>query len=189
LAYLEQNLLDRYPGIVTRNQVMAWVTGPGIPPDAVLPISNEFAPVDESRTAWLAGKVAAKQLKLDTAGWVAQQWLYFLDNMPATLTASQMTDLDQTFGFTRTANAEIGHSWFLLVIRNRYQPSYVQLEDYLKTIGRRKLVKPLYEELMKTPAGAVQAKRVYSQARPGYHPETVAAIDAIVNPPTEESDE
>jgi hypothetical protein len=47
----------------------------------------------------------------------------------------------------------------------------------------------LYEELMKTPAGRVQAKRVYALARPGYHPETVAAIDAIVNPPSEESDE
>jgi leukotriene-A4 hydrolase len=168
---------------------MAWVTGPGIPANAVLPTSSDFAPVDESRTAWLGGSVTAKKLKSDTTGWVAQQWLYFLNNMPATLTVAQMTDLDQAFGFTRTANAEIGHSWFLLVIRNHYQPGYVRLEGYLKTIGRRKLITPLYEELMKTPAGAAQAKRVYSQARPGYHPETVAAIDAIVNSPTEESDE
>jgi leukotriene-A4 hydrolase len=189
LAYLKENLLDRYPGIVTQSQVMAWVTGPGIPPDAVLPTSSDFAPVDESRTAWLSGQVTTKKLKADTAGWVAQQWLYFLNNMPAVLTAAQMTDLDQAFGFSRTTNAEIGHSWFLLVIRSRYQPSYVRLEDYLRTIGRRKLITPLYEELMKTPAGAAQAKRVYNQARPGYHPETVAAIDAIVNPPTEESDE
>jgi hypothetical protein len=35
---------------------------------------------------------------------------------------------------------------------------------------------------MKTPAGAALAKRVYALARPGYHPQTVAAIDAIVNP-------
>jgi leukotriene-A4 hydrolase len=189
LAYLEENLLDRYPGVVTRNQVMAWVTGPGVPPDAVLPTSSEFAPVDESRKSWLGGMVGAKQLKRQTAGWVAQQWLYFLDGMPGILTAAQMEDLDQAFAFTRTTNAEIGHSWFLLVIRNQYQPSYVRLESYLETIGRRKLITPLYEELMKTPAGAAQARRVYGQARPGYHPETVAAIDAIVNPPTEESDD
>ena len=79
-------------------------------------------------------------------------------------------------------------SWFVLVIRNRYQPSYVRLEEYLETIGRRKLIAPLYQELMKTPAGAVQAKRVYALARPGYHPQTVAAIDAIVNPPGDASE-
>jgi hypothetical protein len=109
--------------------------------------------------------------------------------MPARLSTSQMADLDQTCAFSRTPNAEIGHSWFLLVIRNQYQPSYVRLEQYLETIGRRKLVTPLYVELMKTPGGAVQAKRVYALARAGYHPETVAAIDAIVNPKSEESDD
>jgi hypothetical protein len=35
---------------------------------------------------------------------------------------------------------------------------------------------------MKTPAGTAVAKRVFAQARPGYHPETVRAIEAIVNP-------
>jgi aminopeptidase N len=186
LEYLQENLLDRFPGVVTRDQVMTWVSGPGIPADAVLPASDAFTPVDETRSAWVSGKVAAK--KLATHDWVAQQWLYFLDNMPATLTAAQLKDLDQAFGFNRTANAEIGHGWFLLVIRNDYQPGYVRLEEYLETIGRRKLIAPLYRELMKTPAGATQAKRVYALARPGYHATTAAAIDAIVNPPSEASE-
>jgi leukotriene-A4 hydrolase len=189
LGYLQENLLDRYPGIVSHEQVMTWVTGPGIPADALLPTSTEFAPVDTARAGWLGGVLPAKALKQESAGWVAQQWLYFLDNMPAALSTAQMAQLDQTFDFTRTRNAEIGHSWFLLVIRNRYQPSYVRLEDYLQTTGRRKLITPLYEELMKTPSGVAQAKRVYALARPGYHPETVAVIDAIVNPTSEESDE
>jgi leukotriene-A4 hydrolase len=183
VTYLRENLLERFPGIVTQDEVMAWVSGPGLPPDAVLPASDAFTPVDEARSAWVSGTVAAK--KLDTHDWAAQQWLYFLDNMPPTLTAAQMSDLDQAFGLTRSANAEIGRSWFLLVIRNHYQPSYVRLEDYLQAIGRRKLVTPLYAELMKTPSGAVQAKRVFKVARPGYHPETVAAVDAIVNPPSD----
>jgi len=189
LQYLQENLLDRFAGVVTRDQVMSWISGPGIPPDAVLPVSDAFAPVDEARSAWVSGTVAAK--KLDTHDWVAQQWLYFLDNMPASLSAAQLKDLDQAFGFTRTANAEIGHSWFVLVIRNNYQPGYARLEEYLETIGRRRLVAPLYEELMKTPAGATQAKRVYALARPGYHAMTAAAIDAIVNPSesSETSDE
>jgi aminopeptidase N len=189
LAYLQDNLLDRYPGIVTRAQVMAWVAGPGIPADAVLPTTTEFAVVDDDRAAWLVGKMASKQLKAQTAGWAAQQWLYFLDDMPAPLSAAQMADLDKTFDFSRTPNAEIGHSWFLLVIRSAYQPSYTAMETYLKTIGRRRLIVPLYEELVKTPAGTAQAKRVFALARAGYHSSTVAAIDAIVNPESESTDE
>jgi leukotriene-A4 hydrolase len=185
LAYLEENLLDRFPGIVTRGQVNAWVMSPGLPADAVLPVTTMFEPVDEARAAWLAGKLAPKKLGMD---WIAQQWLYFLNNMPATLPASQLADLDKAFGFSKSPNAEIAHSWFKLVIANDYQPSFPRLEEYLKTVGRRKLIAPLYEALMKTPSGAVVAKRVYAKARPGYHPETVKAIEAIVVPKEETSE-
>jgi leukotriene-A4 hydrolase len=185
LAYLQENLLDRFPGIVTRSQVNAWVFGPGLPADAVLPVTTMFEPVDEARAAWLAGKLAPKKLGMD---WIAQQWLYFLNDMPATLPASQLADLDKAFGFSKSPNAEIAHGWFKLVIANDYQPSFPRLEEYLKTVGRRKLVAPLYEALMKTPSGAVVAKRVFAKARPGYHPETVKAIEAIVVPKEETSE-
>jgi len=182
LAYLGENLLDRFPGIVTRGQVNVWVLSPGLPADAVLPVTTMFEPVDEARAAWLAGKLAPKNVGMD---WIAQQWLYFLNNMPATLPASQLADLDKAFGFSKSPNAEIAHSWFELVIANDYQPGFPRLEEYLKTVGRRKLIAPLYEALMKTPSGAVVAKRVYAKARPGYHPETVKAIEAIVVPKEE----
>jgi leukotriene-A4 hydrolase len=184
--YLTENLLDRFPGIVTHEQVLAWEHAPGIPADAVLPVSSAFQPVDDARSAWLGGKLAPKKFGLD---WVTQQWLHFLDNMPAALSAKQLEGLDQAYGLTRSQNAEIEHSWLDLVIRNNYQPSYARLEEYLTTIGRRKLIAPLYVDLMKTSAGAEFAKRVYAKARPGYHPETVAAIDAIVKPAAGEGSE
>ena len=184
-AYLQENLLDRFPGIVTRAQVNTWILSPGLPADAVLPVTTLFQPVDAAREAWLAGKLEAKKIG---AGWVAQQWLYFLEGMPPNLSVAQLTELDKAFGLSKSPNAEIGHSWFKLVIANNYQPAFPRLEEYLKTIGRRKLIEPLYESLMKTPAGTEVAKRVFAKARPGYHPETVKAIDAIVAP-KEETDE
>jgi leukotriene-A4 hydrolase len=186
LGYLQENLLDRFPGIVTRDQVNAWVFNPGLPADAVLPVTVMFQPVDEARAAWFGGKLAAKKFGLD---WVTQQWLYFLNNMPGTLRAAQLADLDKAYGFTKSPNAEIEHSWLMLVIAADYQPSYPRLEEYLKTIGRRKLIAPLYAALMKTPSGAEVAKRVFKKARAGYHPETVKAIAAIVEPPTESTDD
>ncbi len=187
LAYLKVNLLDRFPGVVTLDQVNQWVTAPGIPADAVLPMSNAFQPVDEARSIWLSGKLPAK--KLDTHDWMAQQWEYFLDNMPATLRKDQLAELDQAFAFTRSGNAELARSWFILVIRNGYQPSFPRLEEYLETIGRRKLILPLYAELMKTPSGAALAKRVYAQARLGYQSQTIAAVDPIVTPAAETQDD
>jgi len=182
--YLRDNLLDRFPGIVTRDQAMAWIGGPGIPPDAVLPSAvDAFAEVDAARTAWTGGQIAAK--KLESRAWVAQQWIYFLDDMPAELSTAQIAELDQTFGFARSANAEVVQRWLLLAIRHQYQPGFVRLEQYLKTIGRGRLIAPLYVEMMKTPAGATQARRVYALARPHYHPAAAAAIDAIVNPPAD----
>ncbi|HEY0799994.1 MAG TPA: M1 family metallopeptidase [Steroidobacteraceae bacterium] len=182
LAYLSENLLDRFPGVVTQTQVKAWVFSPGLPADAVLPVTTMFERVDQAREAWLLGKLSSKKFGMD---WVTQQWLYFLNDLPEAQTALQLGDLDKTFGFTQSTNAEIAHAWFKRVIVNDYQPGCARLEDYVRTIGRRKLIAPLYEALMKTPSGAAFAKRVFAQARAGYHPETVKAIEAIVDPKEE----
>ena len=184
--YLWENLLDRFPGIVAREQVLTWENAPGIPADAVLPVSNALSQVDQARASWLSGTLAPKKFGLD---WGAEQWLYFLDDMPATLRAKQLSDLDQAYALTRSQNAEIEHSWLQLVIRNDYRPGYTRLEEYLKTVGRRRLIEPLYVELMKTPAGSDFAKRVYAIARPGLHPQAVAAIDAVVTPEAAEGSE
>jgi leukotriene-A4 hydrolase len=98
------------------------------------------------------------------------------------LLPAQLADLDKAFEFSKSPNAEIAHGWFKLVIANDYQPGFPRLEEYLNTVGRRKLIAPLYEALLKTPSGSQVAKRVFAKARPGYHPETVKAIEAIVDP-------
>jgi leukotriene-A4 hydrolase len=186
VAYLQENLLNKYPGIVSREQVNGWVFNPGLPADAVLPVTTQFAPVDAARSAWLAGTLPLKKVGAD---WNVQQWLYFLENMPVTLTGAQMADLDKAYSFTKSENAEIASSWFKLVIANNYEPGNARLEEYLKTIGRTKLIKPLYEGLMNTGPGQATAKRVFAKAKPGYHPETVTAIEAIVEPDKNKDDD
>jgi leukotriene-A4 hydrolase len=187
LSYLKENLLDRFPGIVSASQVEAWVKEPGLPQDAPLLAVHLYESVDAARSAWLAGKMPAK--KLDTRAWVTPQWTYFLDAMPGPLRRDQLSDLDQAFGFTRSANAEIASSWFVLVIKSSYQPSYARLEEFLVSNGRQTLLVPLYTELMKTPGGEVLAKRVFTLARPVYQAHTAAALDAIVNPGSDSADD
>jgi leukotriene-A4 hydrolase len=187
LSYLKDNLLDRFPGIVSASQVEAWVKEPGLPQDAPLLAVHLYESVDANRSAWLAGKIPAK--KLDTRAWVTPQWTYFLDGMPGPLRKDQLNDLDQAFGFTRSPNAEIASSWFVLVIKSTYQSSYARLEQFLETNGRQTLLVPLYTELMKTPGGEVLAKRVFALARPVYQAHTAAALDAIVNPGSDTADD
>jgi leukotriene-A4 hydrolase len=81
---------------------------------------------------------------------------------------------------TKIGNAEIAHQWLLISIRNNYDTAYPRLEEYLTSIGRQKLIKPLYEELVKTPAGKERAQKIYAKARPGYHPIAQTAVDKIV---------
>jgi aminopeptidase N len=187
LAYLKDNLLDRFPGIVTSAQALAWVTSAGLPPDAVLPVSTAFDSVDTARRAWLAGNVPAK--KIDVHGWETPQWVYFLSGMPAALRKEQLADLDQVFGFTRSSNAQVAGAWLVLVIRNQYQPGYQRLEEYLRSTGLTSLIVPLYAELQKTPAGATLARRVYAAAKPFYQARTIAAVDAVVRSDSENEDD
>jgi hypothetical protein len=100
--------------------------------------------------------------------------------MPAKVAAPKLSELDTAFGLTASGNAEISLRWLQLAIRNDYAPAWPKLESYLTTIGRRRLIKPLYEELMKTPAGAERARLIYQKARPNYHPISVASIDDVL---------
>jgi hypothetical protein len=54
------------------------------------------------------------------------------------------------------------------------------MADYLESIGRRKLIVPLYKELAKSAKGKQWAQGVYEKARPGYHPLAQGTVDAIL---------
>ena len=66
---------------------------------------------------------------LESDDWTTQEWLHFLKSVPGPLTAEQMTQLDEAFGFTEAGNSEVAHQWLLTAIRNRYEPAYLRLEN------------------------------------------------------------
>jgi len=67
------------------------------------------------------------------------------------------------------------------VIRNHYQPGLQRLQDYLISIGRRKLIVPLYEALVEQDWGRELAQQTFAKARPGYHPMAVVSIEKVLN--------
>ncbi|GAA0857089.1 M1 family metallopeptidase [Aliiglaciecola litoralis] len=178
ITYLDNTLLKTYASKLDKKRIQQWIFEPGIPEGAPVPESDAFTKVDDARQAWLAGNKQAAAI--DTQNWTVHQWLYFLNNMPESLDQTQIAELDDAFGLTQSKNNEIAHSWLMIAVKNEYKPAYDRLYDYLTSIGRNKLVKPLYRELSKTAEGKAFAKRAFEQAKPGYHPLTVKANQGFV---------
>lgn len=111
---------------------------------------------------------------------MTQQWQHFIGALPATLTRAQLDDLDRQFRFSASGNSEILFAWLRVAVRHRYQPAMPALERFLTDQGRRKFLKPLYEDLMASSWGAPEARRIYQRARPTYHAVAVSTLDTIV---------
>jgi aminopeptidase N len=176
--YLEKNLLPQKAGAVTKAELDEWMLAPGLPKYAVLPSSDAFDKVNTARKGFLAGQTAAADLP--GKEWTTHEWVNFIDGLPKKVPANKLAELDAAYQLTDAGNSEIAFSWLRVAIANEYAPAWPRLEQYLTGIGRRKLIRPLYEDLMKTPAGAERARAIYAKARANYHPIAVNSIDAIV---------
>ena len=174
LEHLNAELLE--PNRV-KVDVAAWVDGPGLPMDALIPQYAGFAEVDAETARWLGG---ASALDLRTADWNAFQWIYFLRHLPRGLTQDHMSELDATFHLTQSGNAEVLAAWFEQCIRNDHDPAYPGLDRFLTSVGRRKFLMPLYTELMNTEKGKLMARTIYEQARPNYHSVAVRSLDELL---------
>jgi leukotriene-A4 hydrolase len=173
LDYMREHLFVLDPQAAAKIPVNEWVYQPGLPASAPVPVSEAFVAVDAARASWMQGAVT------DTANWSTQEWMRFLRGFPEKLDARHMKALDASFHFTASGNNEILAQWLLMAVRNRYAPANGRLEEFLTTVGRRKYVKPIYAALLDAGSGK-QARSIYDQARPLYHPITQATIDALI---------
>ena len=173
--FITHELLEKYSGKVSVEELTEWMHAPGIPKFAQESSSARFDAVDKQHAQWLsASKTAAE---LDTKAWTTQEWVRFIEKMPEALTVEQITDLDTAFQFTGTANPEIAQRWYPLTVRSNYVQARAEIEAFLISIGRRKLIMPTYVELAKTDEGRAFAQSVFEKARPGYHPITTGSVE------------
>lgn len=178
IGYLNKHLIDKYPGIVSHEEVNQWIFNQALSDLAPQPKSDVFTTVATYSDNWLAGKNTLDQIP--TTNWTVHEWLYFINGLPRDLAIDKMKNLDAEFNLTNSTNAEIAHAWYLLALHNDYTDIKKQLEQYLITIGRRKLIVPLYKKLAETKQGLAWVNKVYLKARPGYHPLAQGTIDGIL---------
>lgn len=180
LNKLERDLFRPDPELAAKIPVLEWVTKPGIPAGAAIPHSTLLEQSARAAEDFAEGKLAAARIPFKT--WSSQEQLYFLRALPKQLDATQMKALDNAFHLTEAGNAEVVSEWLLMAVRNRYAPADARLQSFLIEVGRRKFLKPIYEELVKTPEGRERAVAIYAKAREGYHPLSVSLVDGILDP-------
>lgn len=171
-ATFEAYLKEKFPDL--KLNVKEWIYSPGLP--ASTPVIKAFLleSANEQATRFAAGQPVV------TKDWVALQYLHFLRALPAATTAAQLATLDKQFNFTQSKNSEILAEWLKLAIRANYTAANPALEDFLSRVGRQKFIKPLYQELAKTPAGKARAQALFAKYKPNYHPIAAAAVEALL---------
>ena len=175
IAYLDSNLLNE---LDQRPDIDAWIYGPGLPANNRVTHSKLFDNVDSVSAAYMSGSL--KPANFPSKDWTTHEWMHFLRGLPADVGTVRMTELDNSFEFTTTGNSEIAAAWFLLAIKNDYQQAFPAMAKFLKRVGRRKFLKPLYEELAKTDAHKEWALDVYAKARKNYHTVSTQTVDEIL---------
>ena len=178
VAYLKKNLLPKNPNAVTAAELDAWLSEPGIPATAMKAQSRGFSSVDTARIAWLGSKLLPTEQV--TAEWNTQQWVHFISGMGQTLKPEQLKQLDDAYHFTGTPNGEIAMRWYPLAVRSGYAEAQPAIAAFLERVGRRKLIMPIYEELVNTPEGLAFAKETFAKARPGSNPITTGSVEAVL---------
>jgi aminopeptidase N len=179
LSYLRETLFagDR---TFSPEAIEEWIERPGVPSAAPNPVSASLEKVVRAAEDWSGGRLAARDVPW--ARWSTQERLQFLRRLPPKLPADRMRELDAALGLTGSGNAEIAFQWLFQALKSGYSPAptSARLEEFLLSIGRRKFIKPLYEELVKSEGGRERALAIYRRARPGYHPIAVDTVDRIV---------
>ncbi len=177
-SFLNRNLFLSNPKAIQNAQIREWLYDPGLPTGAPDPNSPRLTQLAALANRFVSGLITAGDLK--AKDWTSQEWLQFLGALPPKMLLQRMNDLDSTWHLTQTGNSEILCVWLLLCIRSDYGPAFGRLEAFLTDQGRRKFLKSLYEELVKTGPGKARALAIYAKTRSGYHHAITETIDAIL---------
>lgn len=177
--YLYERLVDRIPGRISHEKVREWIYQPGYPSDGHVPVSASFTRLDVQRDALAGGGITAAQL--DVTGWTVNHWMYLFQTLPTTVDPAVLQALDARFALSASTNLILVFHWLRVALRAGYQAAIDQrLGSFLAEQGRIKLTKPLYQELVKTPAGTTLALALFAQTRASLHPITVWEIETNV---------
>lgn len=177
VADVQRYLIEPRQLSIKEDQLRQWLDGTDLPAFAVMPSPDTFSLIDGILTTWLTEQVPLSTLQ--TRQWTVQEWLYFLRRLPRQLSEVQLAELESNYGFSASRNAEIFTEWAVLVIPLRHPIIDEPLKKFLTTVGRVRYLEPLYRALANTPQKREWMRKIYRDARRGYHPQAQLLLDKI----------
>lgn len=155
----------------------AWIYNPGLPSNAPVVHSAELEKVDELRVKWEKNEITNTDLPWDS--WSYQERYRFLTNIGEGVSIEKIQSLDTEFHLSKIGNSEVLFAWFMVSIQSKNDQVFAELAQFLETVGRRKFVAPLYEQLVKYGYKNV-AINIYQHCRPFYHAVTQQTVDELL---------
>ncbi len=176
ITYLDKNLLNKFN---IEFNTAEWIYEEGVPENHISISSPRFEAI----------QLHAKQLKengtpipndLKRENHITQEWLAFIRNFEGQLDPEKMRAIDKQLNLKGSGNAEIMSEWFVLGIHSGYLDIREDMEAFLKKVGRRKFLAPIYSALVKMEDNKSWALDVYKEARNNYHAVSWGTIDDIL---------
>ncbi|CAK9155110.1 unnamed protein product [Ilex paraguariensis] len=176
LNFLKANV----PGIENEIDLKLWTEGTGIPSDAMEPVSNIYSKIVSLANEFKLGRMPRED---EVADWQGQEWELYLENLPKSGDASQVSALDARYRLSESKDYEVKVAFLQLAISSRCRDYYGEVEKTLKEVGRMKYLRPLYTALVQGSGKdeeKIFAKRVFTEASDCYHPIAQGVVESIL---------
>jgi leukotriene-A4 hydrolase len=162
---------EKLPGALEKVDASRWLDSPGLPADAPLP-----------RSARLDAVKAVKGAPPEAlaATWSPAEWQLYLEVLPRPVPAALCAQLDDAYALTRSRNSEVLVAWLTIAVEANHAPALARAEEVLKTVGRMKYLRPLYQSLTRSQQGVQGARALFEKTRSSYHPIAQRVIDSLL---------
>lgn len=164
LEFLEVELIKGDEALRSEINASGWIDGEKLPAKAPQIRAVALDRIDQVKLHWLDhGVLDLERIK----AFSPYEWVYFISLLKAA-NAEQLAELDKTFELTKSRNPEVLVPWMVLGISKGYSPTVERSEEFLRSTGRGKFIKPIYQALVQN--GHVdEATRIFRSAFPAYH--------------------
>lgn len=175
--YIQSQLFTKYENLSKDIQFDEWINGTGLPNNCPRMAQSKFAIVDSIYNSFIQSNIIESN---DLPKWSTTEWLHFLRKFKNNVTVDQLKYLDQKYKLNSNPNAEIAIVWYVLAIQANYEPALAPMHQFLSSVGRMKLLEPIYEALAQSPRYKNEAWDIYKKNQSQYHPLTQKSVEKFL---------
>jgi aminopeptidase N len=194
INYLEENLLEKNK---IKFNHKAWIYKEGLPKNCLQiysprinkmkVLANDFAQGEEifkPKISYERIRVKRKIINKKISKYIkrkdhiVQEWQTFIRALPKSISKEKLKIIDVHLGFKNCGNSEIMTEWFTLALENNYTEINSDIERFLKKVGRRKYLVPIYKAMNKV--NPKLAKQIFENSKNQYHAVSRNSIEELL---------